>query len=384
MAPDFVAYRSAYRSDTAALNKFRYLNHASVGPLSNSVIAAVNEQLTQQQMAESYVQDSWFDGWRLSRQRVAELLGGNREDVCNLTNTWEGVSRAVSSLPLARGDEVLVAEDEFPSIFFALEELRHYGVNIQQVSGGKDGIVRTTDLLNAITPSTKLIAVSTVCFVHGYRHDLSALGKACRERQIWLVLDVIQSLGQLALDAAASGAHFICGQGAKWLCAPLGSGFLWVSPEVPGHFRPRQQGWFAMELNHDAYTDRNVHPKVNANRFGTGTVALPCAYGLRKAAEIILEAGPKRCEQAALAASDRIEQAAQEAGLDIASDRSPLARSAIISIHLPSGSAIPQRLRSANVVFSVRNGLLRLSPHWYTTDDELDTLAEILQVDSKG
>lgn len=378
-AKDFSAYRDAYRAQTAALRKFIYLNHASVGPLSDSVIAAVSEQLAQQQMAESVVQDPWFDGWRLSRQRVAELLGGTRDEVCNLTNTWDGVSRAVSSLPLGKGDEALVDADEFPSVYYALAELRLQGVNITEVrSSQPDGIVRTDDLLNAITPATRLIAVSTVCFVNGYRHDIEALGRACRERGIWLVLDVIQSLGQLALDAKACGAHFVAGQGAKWLCAPLGSGFLWVSPDIPPEYRPRQQGWFAMELNHDAYTDRNISPKSNANRYGTGTVALPSAYGLRRAAEIILEAGPLRCEQAALAASDRLEHAARLAGLEIYSDRSPRARSAIISLKLPAGSAIPEALRAANVVFGIRNGRLRLSPHWYTTDEELGKVADIL------
>lgn len=377
---DFAAYLESYRSETAALKKFTYLNHASVGPLSDTVIAAVNTQLAQQQMAESVVQDPWFDGWRLSRQRIAELLGGKRENVCNLTNTWDGVSRAASALPLGPGDEVLVAADEFPSVYYALQELQGRGCSIVEVpAAAADGIVRTDDLLNAVSPRTQLVAVSTVCFMHGYRHDLQALGKTCRERGIWLILDVIQSLGQLVLDAEKSGAHFIAGQGAKWLCAPLGSGFLWVSPDVPRECRPSQQGWFAMELNHDAYTDRSVQPKLNANRFGTGTVALPSAYGLRRAAEIFLEAGPLRCQEAAQGAAKQLEQAALRSGLDVYSDRSPKAASAIISFSLPKGSPIPETLRSANVVFSVRNGKLRLSPHWYTTSQEIDKVADILE-----
>jgi selenocysteine lyase/cysteine desulfurase len=378
-AADFTAFRDAYRAETAALRRFIYLNHASVGPLSDSVIAAVNAQLAQQQMAESIVQDPWFDGWRLSRQRVAELLGATRDDVCNLTNTWDGVTRAVNALPLGQGDEALVPADEFPSVYYALSDAAARGVDVREVHSSRpDGIVRTEDVLGAITPRTKLIALSTVCFMHGYRHDTEALAAACRERDIWLVLDVIQSLGQIALDAPASGAHFVAGQGAKWLCAPLGSGFLYVSKEVPAEVHPRTQGWFAMELNHDAYTDRRIQPKLNANRFGTGTVALPSAYGLRRAAEVFLEAGPRRCEQAALGNSRQLELAAREAGLEVYSDRSPKACSAIISLNLPASSPIPENLRAANVVFSIRNGKLRLSPHWYTTEAEIGKVADIL------
>jgi selenocysteine lyase/cysteine desulfurase len=378
-AADFKTFRDAYRADTKALRKFIYLNHASVGPLSDSVIAAVIEQLQQQQMEESIVQDPWFDGWRLSRQRIAELLGATRDDVCNLTNTWDGVTRAVNALPLGHGDEALVPADEFPSVYYALSDAAARGVDVIEVHASRtDRIVRTEDVLNAITPRTKLIAISTVCFMHGYRHDLEALAAACQDHGIWLVLDVIQSLGQLALDAPASGAHFVAGQGAKWLCAPLGSGYLYVSKTVPAELHPRTQGWFAMELNHDAYTDRNIQPKLNANRFGTGTVALPSAFGLRRAAEIFLEAGPLRCQQAALHNSFQLEQAARAAGLEVYSDRSPKACSAIISLNLPAGSPIPENLRAANVVFSIRNGKLRLSPHWYTTEEEIGKVADIL------
>jgi cysteine desulfurase/selenocysteine lyase len=377
--PDFEQFRDWYRSDAAALQKFIYLNHASVGPLSNGVIDAVHHNLLQQQMAESIVQDPWFDGWRQSRQRVAELLGARREQVCSTTSTYEGMVRAISALPLAGSDEALVTADEFPSVYYALEEARSRGVAITQVESSRgDGIVRTDDVLNAISPRTKLIVISTVCFLHGYRHDISAIARACRQRGIWLILDVIQSLGQLQLDAHTCGAHFIAGQGAKWLCAPLGSGFMWVSPQVEPKIHPRAQGWFGMELNHDAYTDRAIKPKTNANRFAAGTVALPSAYGLKRAAEIILEAGPARCEETALANAAILERAALDAGLELYSDRSPAACSAIISFSLPPDSPIPANLRAANVVFSIRNGKLRLSPHWYSTTDELDKVCDIL------
>jgi cysteine desulfurase/selenocysteine lyase len=377
--PAFEEFRAWYRNDTVATRKFIYLNHASVGPLSNSVIDAVNHNLLQQQMAESIVQDSWFDGWRQSRQRAAELLGGTRDQVCSTTSTYEGCVRAISALPLGSGDEALVTADEFPSFYYALEEARSRGTKITEVpSGHGDGIVRTDDVLNAISPQTKLIAISTVCFLHGYRHDLAAISRACRERGIWLILDVIQSLGQLQLDAAASGAHFIAGQGAKWLCAPLGSGFLWVSPEVEPEIHPRAQGWFGMELNHKAYTDRGIKPKLNANRFAAGTVAFPSAYGLQRAAEIFLEAGLERCELSALANAAVLEQAALDSGLELYSDRSPAAGSAIISFNLPPDSPIPANLRAADVVFSIRNGKLRLSPHWYNTAAEIGKVCDIL------
>lgn len=377
-APDFDAYVQAYRESVPNTRKFIYCNHASVGPLSDWVVDAAEESLRQQQMADTTNQDAWFDHWRFTRQRVAELIGASRDEICLHPNTYTGLLRAFAALPLGSGDEVLVPADEFPSLYFALSELSSRGVEVREVQGTRgDGIVRTDDLLNAMTPRTRLIATSWVNFFHGYVHDLLALGAACHQRGVWFVVDVIQGLGQLALDAKRCGAHFISGHGAKWMCAPIGSGFLYVSRTVPPEITPRQHGWFAMELNHEHYTDRSVQPKLNANRFGTGTVPLPSAFGLRRAAEVFMEAGPERCEQRAVAHGDMLEAAAREAGIGVFSDRADL-RCAIVSLNLSDCPRLPDALRGSGVVFSVREEKLRLSPHWYQTEEELGRVCQLI------
>jgi len=377
--PDEQAYLSAYRASLPNLQKFIYCNHASVGPLSDWVVAAMQEQFEQQRMAETTVQDAWFDGWRQARQRCGELVGAERDEICIQVNTNDACLRVFSALPLGPGDEVLCPADEFPSLWHALSELRLRGCDVRDVQASKgDGIVRTGDILNAMTPRTKLVATSWVNFFHGYTHDLAALGEACRERGAWFVVDAMQGLGALALNVKQVGAQFVVCHGAKWLCGPIGAAFLYVSRDVPPEITPRQEGWFSMELNHLAYTDRTVKPKTNANRFGTGSVPFPCMYGLRAAVEVFLKAGPRHAEARALANTDLLEQTAREAGLGVFSERKPL-RSGIVSLSLPEGSTIPDKLRAANVVFSVREGKLRLSPHWYMTERELGPVCEILR-----
>lgn len=376
--PDFEQFVRDYRATLPVLNTCLYLNHASVGPLSDWVIAAANEHLRQQQMAETTNQDAWYDGWRLARQRIAELIGATKDEVCIQPSTWAALTRAFSALPLAAGDEVLFPADEFPSLYFALSELRARGCTVTPVnSSQEDGIVRTDDLLEAISPRTRLIATSWVNFLHGYRQDLMRLGNACRERGAWLAIDSIQGLGMLPLDVKSCGVHFAAGNGAKWLCAPLGSGFLYISSEVPPEITPRLEGWFAMELNHESYMDRTVKPKANANRFAGGTVPLSAAFGLRKSCEILLEAGPQRASQRALELADRLAAAAQAAGIRIISDRGS-AKTAILSMRLSDCPALPAMLTAANVAHSIREGAVRLSPHWYLLDSEIDQVAEII------
>lgn len=404
-ATDVQEFVQRYRASVPALRKFIYCNHASVGPLSDWVVDATNEPLRQQQMADTVIQNDWFDGWRLARQRVAELLGdSDRGNVCLHSSTYSGLVRAFNALPLGKGDEAICPADEFPSVYHAMTELRDRGVAIRSVGGAgvpardqeagtaarPTNIVTTEDVLNAITPATKLIAISWVAFSHGHRHDLDLLGRECRARGIWLAVDAIQGLGMLRLDAKATGAHFVSGQGAKWLSAPLGSGYLWVNPDVPAEITPRTEGWFGMELNHLSYTDRSVKPKTNANRFASGTVPMPSAYGLRRAAEVILEAGPQRAEGLALGNADAIDTAATEAGYTVFSDRRDSSanfgpqRSAIISLRVDNAPALADTLRDANVVFSVREGLLRLSPHWYQTQDEIARVCNIIRECAPG
>ncbi len=377
-ASDFHAFRELYRASVPNLRKFAYMNHASVGPLSDWVREASDGFNEYQQMAETCVQDAWFDGWRLARQRTAELLGAGKDEICLLSSTYTGALRVCNALPLGPGDEVVYCADEFPSLYHALTELRSRGCTMVEARSAKgDGIVRTSDVLGAITSHTRLVAISWVNFFHGYRQDLKLIGEACRDRGAWFMVDVIQGLGMLSLDVKDIHVHFVTGQGAKWLCAPLGSGFLYVSREVPPEITPRAEGWFAMELDHVHYTSREIKPKENANRFGLGTVPMVSAYGLRRACEILLEAGPLRAEAAALENAATIIRAANDAGLPLYSDHE--LPCAIVSFELAGREAIRDRLMAANVIFSVREGKLRLSPHWYQTSTELDRVCAALR-----
>ncbi len=382
---DFSGFLERYRASQPSIQNFLYLNHASVGPLSDWVIAAVNEQLAQQQMADSVDQDPWFDGWRLSRQRVGELIcATDRSEICLLSSTHTALLRAFQAIPVNPGDEVICPADDFPSLYTALSELTSRGAVLRTVESGRgDGIVRTADILNAITAQTRLVATSWVNFFHGYTMDLAAIGQACRDNGSWFAVDCMQGLGALTLDVKATGAHFIAGHGAKWLCAPLASGFLWVDPQLdPEQITPRSDGWFAMELNHLSYTDRSVKPKHNANRFSLGTVPFPSAFGLRRACEIFLEAGPKRVEERAIGFAERIADCVRDCGLDLYYDRSENV-SAILSFTLPDGSSLSDVLKGQKVIHSVREGKLRLSPHWYHADEEIDSVCEIISASVK-
>lgn len=383
---DFEAYLAEYRETQPILRKYIYLNHASVGPLSDWVIEACNEHLRQQQMGETVVQNAWFDGWRLCRQRMGELIGAGRHEICLHPNTNVAAIRVFNSLPVSPGDEVVCTADDFPSLWHSVTELTSRGaVRVQAQSSRGDGIVRIEDVLDAITPRTTVVAISWVNFFHGYAMDLATLGRECGQRGIWLVVDAIQGLGGLSVDIKAAGVPFFICNGAKWMLSPMGSGFMYVSEDVPTEITPRAEGWFSLELNHLKYTDRTVKPKANANRFGTGTTDFAANFGLRRSCEIFMTVGAERASARALGHADRLDDLAHELEIPVFSDRrrndgsfAPW-RSPIVGLVVKDYPALPQTLSEAGVVFSVREGILRLSPHWYLSDEEIGRVCELIR-----
>ncbi|MCC7478568.1 aminotransferase class V-fold PLP-dependent enzyme [bacterium] len=381
----FEAFLAEYRDSQPITRKFTYLNHASVGPLSDWVIEAANEHLRQQQMAETVIQHAWFDGWRLCRQRMGELIGAGRHEICLHPNTNVAAIRVFNSLPVSPGDEVVCTADDFPSLWHSVTELTARGARrVQAQSSRGDGIVRVEDVLEAITARTTVVAVSWVNFFHGYTMDLELLGRECGERGIWLVVDAIQGLGGLAIDIKKTGVPFFICNGAKWMLSPLGSGFMYVSEDVPAEITPRSEGWFSLELNHLKYTDRTVKAKANANRFGTGTVDFAANFGLRRSCEIFMTAGAQRASERALGHADRLDELARELEIPVFSDRrchdGSLApwRSPIVGLNVKDYPALSEELSAASVVFSVREGILRLSPHWYLSDAEIGRVCDII------
>lgn len=362
-----------------------YLNHASIGPLT----AAAAERVAGLAHLVAATGDRRWpqrdDAVEETRRRVARLVGAaDPASIAFVENTGAALSLVAEGLPWRRGDNVVTAACEYPANVYPWMNLRRRGVELRLVPARPDGRVAPEDLLARCDPATRVLALSWVQYKTGFRSDLAALAAACRERDVLFVVDAIQGLGALALDVEATGVDVVAAAGHKWLLGPEGVAILYLAPRAAERLAPSRAGW------------RSMAHKLDWDRleldFAPGALALECGtlnvygiLGLGASIEVLLAVGVDEVERRVLAAVDHLAARLPAAGFGIASPRRPGERSGILSLDLPRRGAgsptaeqVVARAAAAGVVVSARAGRVRLSPHFYTSEGDLDRTVDAL------
>lgn len=355
-----------------------YLNHASIGPLT----AAAAERLAGLAHLVAATGDRRWperDAAVEETRRLAARLLGARDpaSVAFVENTSAGLSLVAEGLPWRAGENVVTAAGEYPANVYPWMNLGRRGVELRLVPPRPDGRVDPGDLLARCDGGTRVLALSWVQYATGFRSDLAALAAACRERGLLFVVDAIQGLGALALDVEAAGVDVVAAGGQKWLLGPEGSALLYLAPRAVERLAPVRAG--VRSMADPLAWDR---PALD---FAPGALAWECGtlnvYGilaLGASMRELLAAGPAAVERRVLAAVDRLAERLAAAGFPVASPRGPGEGSGILSVELPRGGppadveAVVRRAAAAGVVVSARAGRVRLSPHFYTSDEDLD------------
>ena len=202
---------------------------------------------------------------------LARFLGAASPDFLTLTtNTTHGLNTIASGLPWREGDRVLLNRMEFPANIYPFLNLERFGVGVDWAES-VDGRLPLETVAAKVTPATRLVSISFVQFLNGYKADLAALGAFCRGRGIWLVVDGIQGLGAVPFDLAETPVDALAAGGAKWLMWPMGTGFLYLSPKMLDAVQPAHAGWLGVQ---DAWNFRDYELKFldTAERFEGGTL----------------------------------------------------------------------------------------------------------------
>lgn len=315
----------------------------------------------------------------LARDRIAELVGAPAARVGLAPNTSDGLHVAALHLPLGPGDRVLVPRGEFPANVLPWLALGRNGVEVTFLD--LDGVHLTADRVAGrldADPRIRLVAVSLVQFSTGHRHPVEAIARACRERGVFCVVDAIQGLGAVPF-AWEDGLYDLvaCG-GQKWLCAPWGSGFFLVAEWLCREAQPVRPGWLQTRSARDgAYAelcDYDLAFREDATRFESGTYAYTALLGLAESVGLLTTLGIDRVHAHARAVLAPLEAALDEAGWMSLACAGAACRSGILCFRGPDLAATRaafDRLRSAGVACALREGAVRLSPHVYTTPDDV-------------
>ncbi|MFN7971211.1 MAG: aminotransferase class V-fold PLP-dependent enzyme [Acidobacteriota bacterium] len=230
-----------------------------------------------------------------------------------------------------------------------------------------------------LAPDVKVLAISFVAFLSGFRNDLVSLGKLCRDRGVFFFVDAIQGLGALRLDVAAAGIDALAADGHKWLCGPEGAGILYVARHAQERVRVTSHGWLGL-ARRGSFADYYAPPRPDARRYEPGTLNHGGIAGLSGAVETLLDFGLPYIEERVLSLAARLADGVAARGYRVLGSRAVGETSGIVSFARDGidALALERRLHERRIVIGQREGFLRAAPHFYNTEDEIDALLAAL------
>lgn len=366
-----------------------YLNNASTGPLPARTLQAI-EAFNRLRSEPFRISDDDERGTiRKTRELVARLIGASPSEIACMVNTTYGINVAARALPLSPGDLVLSYGREFPANVYPWMALERIGVRFEQVPCDVDGLPDESQLYEALDlEGVKAVSVSWVQFSNGYRTNLAALGRECRARGIYLVVDAIQGVGAATLDVHACGIDILACGGQKWLLSPWGSGFVYVREELARRLEPSAVGWMATRGSEDfsRLVDYDFTYYDDARRFEVITLPYQDFAGFNASLGLLLELGPAAVERHVTGLIDMaVEWAESRDDVRLVTPADGKRRAGIISM-VPRGDvrAASERMTRARIAHSLREGSIRLAPHCYNTADEVRTALGVMVGERQG
>src|SRR5918992_4050109 len=311
--------------------RFNYLNHAAVSPLPVPTLEAVQSQLRDVHESGSVDFMNWLSTKEQARKLLAGLLGARPEQVAFMRNTSDCLSTVANGLPWRKGDNVVTFRGEFPSNIYPWLRLREaFGVEVRMCEE-RGGRIDFDELAALIDSQTRIVTISQVQFASGFRMDLERLARLVRRHDALLVVDVIQGLGVVPIDVEAELVDVAAGASHKWLMAPEGVGYLYLSDRARERIQPTLVGWVSVPDPDDYFNfDQPWNPGTLAWETGTGPAAL--IHGLKESLTLLTNHGVSNIANYLEELTDYLCERLKERNYEVVSSRALGEKSQIVCI----------------------------------------------------
>ena len=360
-----------------------YLNCAFMGPLMHSVIRTGEQGMRAKTRPWTITPQDFFPDTEHARNLFSKLIGADSEGVALVPSASYGLSTAARNIRVAQGDRIVVLTDQFPSnVYVWKEKAKTSGALLAFVERPADDDW-TRAILARVDEQTSVVALPNCHWTDGGLIDLEQVGKRCREVDAHLVLDLTQSLGALPFSTAAVQPDYIVCAGYKFLLGPYSLGFLWVAPGNREGI-PLEHNWISRSNSEDfaGLVDYKDTYRAGARRFDVGEnsnfILVPM---LNRALEQLLEWGVDRIYATIAGRNAAIAEQARQLGLHHVSDH--LRALHFLGLRFPPGmlpTGIAADLAEHGVFVSVRGTSMRVTPHVYNTDDDVQLLFHALEI----
>jgi selenocysteine lyase/cysteine desulfurase len=315
-----------------------------------------------------------LDTYEAVRVAAAKLIGAQRNEIGLVKNTSEGISMVAQGLHWHPGDRIVAFREEFPSNYYPWLRLESRRCTVDWLS-----VHDPLEKIEHACTGARLLAISFVQYLSGFRADLNAIGEICQRHHCFFFVDAIQGLGAFPLNVETAHIDALAADGHKWLLGPEGCGILYVRKSRQDSIFPEEFGWTNVAGYND-YSSRDMALRQDAGRYECGTLNTIGCYGLRASIELLLEAGTERVSAAVLELTDRLLLGAVSKGYEVLGDRTPENAAGIIAIQKPGidSRKVVHDLKQSGILAAPRQGWVRMSPHFYISPEEIDRVIEAL------
>ena len=361
---------AAVRGEFPSLAQWTYLNTATYGQLPRRATEAVAGHFAHRDELACSDFLTWFDDANRLREKVGRLIHCSADDVAFVPNASTALGILLAGLDWRAGDRILTLEHEFPNNLYAPGLLARQGVEMAECPWER--------FYESVDQRTPLVAISTVNYNNGFAPPLSDVAAFLRKRGVMLFVDGTQSIGALPFDAGRIQPDMLAVHAYKWLISPNGAGFVYVPEQMRKRLRPNVLGW---RSHRDWRNVDNLHHGVpelpsGAERYEGGSVIFPVLYAMEASIDLILEIGPGVIEQRVLALAARTREILRGLGATVDEGASPIVAAQFANHDV---SALARALKEKRVLVAARRGHLRVSPHFYNDEQDLDILCRTLR-----
>ncbi len=363
-----------YRSEFPVTERLIYLNHAAVSPLCKRAADAMIHLATDACQFGSLHYDEWLESYEGLRAAAARLINADPSEIAHVKNTSEGVATIALGMAWKPGDKLVCFREEFPANCLPWRRLENQGLHIEWLSA-----TDPLDRIDEAARGARLLAISFVQYLSGYRADVAAIGEICQRRGCFFFLDAIQGMGAFPIDVEAMRIDALSADGHKWMLGPEGCGILYVRRERQDEIEPSEFGWTNVAGFND-YSQHDMSLRPNAGRYEPGTLNTIGCYGLRASIDFILEVGVERIAAQVQSLGDRVATGVAAKGYELLGERTPHSGAGIVSFRDPSKDSrlMVRQLKDAGIIAATRQGWIRISPHFYISPDNIDRLLDTL------
>lgn len=351
-----------------------FLNHAAQSPSPKPAVDAVCRYI--RDFSNSATASSeWDDG---GKPFFARLIGAKPEETAFVENTSVGMNIVANTLHYPPDSKVVTTDLEYPSVTYPwlrkkLAVKVHYVKNV-------NGKISLDDMEKAVDDKTVAVAISHVEYTNGFRHNLRILSEIAHEHGAYVIVDAIQSVGTMPIDVKRDDVDFLTVACYKWLLSPPGVGYLYVKEDLIERLEPPMVGWASVDQEVfntlDFWDIWNLKLSKTASRFEAGTPSRLSQVGARESMKLLLDFGMENVKKRIFKLTDHLIGSVKDLGLKLQTPEEEQCRSGIVNFKIDKPQEMEKKLNKKGIIVSARNHGIRVSPHFYNTEEEIDKLVK--------